>query len=339
MHPLPRHCRPQRHLFLAILVTVGGVAGCGGPVQPDVALGTLERDRIELTAEAPEPIIDITVREGAHVRTGQVLLRLDDATIRTRLDQANGAISQARNRLAELVKGPRVEDILAARARLEGADSQLRTERNELERVRKLVDQKLLSASNLDRQKAARDAAEATHREANAQLTQLLRGTRIETLDQARDALNQAESQLRELDVSAARLTVRAPADAIVEALPYKLGERPPTGNPVVVLLRDGVPYARVYVPEPLRAQVVAGTAAEVKVDGVDKALAGRVRYISAEAAFTPYYALTQRDRSRLAFLAEVDVTDPGGSALPAGLPVEVRFTPGPTAPASGPAR
>jgi HlyD family secretion protein len=226
------------------------------------------------------------------------------------------------------VKGPRVEDILAARARLEGADSQLRTEQSELERVRKLVDQKLLSASNYDRQKAVRDLAEATRREASAQLTQLLRGTRIETLDQARDALNQAESQLRELEVSAARLTVRSPVDAIVEALPYKLGERPPAGNPVVVLLRDGAPYARVYVPEPLRAQVAAGTAAQISVDGVRGPLAGRVRYISAEAAFTPYYALTQRDRSKLAFLAEVDVTDPAGVALPAGLPAEVRFAP-----------
>ena len=319
-----QHC----NRLVALLAGVGAISGCGGPGPTDVALGTLERDRIELTAEAREPIVEITVREGAHVKSGEILLRLDDATIRTRVDQASGAINQAKNRLAELVKGPRVEDILTARAHLEGATSQLHTEQNELERVRKLADQKLLSASNLDRQKAVHDNAEATRREASAQLTQLLRGTRIETLDQARDALNQAESQLRELDVSAARLTVRAPADAIVEALPYKTGERPPVGNPVVVLLRDGAPYARVYVPEPLRARVVAGTVAEIRVDGVRQPLAGRVRYISAEAAFTPYYALTQRDRSKLAFLSEVDVTDAAGVALPAGVPVEVRFAP-----------
>ena len=50
--------------------------------------------------------------------------------------------------------------------------------------------------------------------------------------------------------------------------------------------------------------------------------LRGTVRYVSAEAAFTPYYALTQKDRSRLAYLAEITLDD--AVALPAGLPVQV---------------
>jgi len=302
------------------------ISGCGEAPGPDMALGTLERDRVELTAEAREPITAVDVHEGDHVDVGQKLLSQDTAATSARLDQARAAVNQAKNQLAELVKGPRAEDILAARARLDGAMSQAESADREYNRVRDLVEQKLLSASNLDQQRAVRDASRAAEKEARAQLTELLRGTRIEQLDQARDALARAESQLRELEVSAGRLDVVAPVSGIVEALPYKLGERPPAGNPVVVLLRDGAPYARVYVPEPLRARVVAGTAAEIRADGLDKPLGGIVRYISAEAAFTPYYALTQRDRSRLAFLAEVTVTDPAGVALPAGLPVEVRF-------------
>jgi HlyD family secretion protein len=48
------------------------------------------------------------------------------------------------------------------------------------------------------------------------------------------------------------------------------------------------------------------------------------VRYVSAEAAFTPYYALTQKDRSRLAYLAEITLDDPAAQALPAGQPIQV---------------
>ena len=115
-----------------------------------------------------------------------------------------------------------------------------------------------------------------------------------------------------ELPRWAARYDVRAPRDGLVEALPYKLGERPPAGVPLVLLLADGAPYARIYVPEPLRAQVTAGRAVDVTMDGVDGALRGVIRYVSAEAAYTPYYALTQKDRTRLSFLAEVALDELG---------------------------
>jgi HlyD family secretion protein len=81
-----------------------------------------------------------------------------------------------------------------------------------------------------------------------------------------------------------------------------------------------------VYVPEPLRAAVVPGLTASVSVDGVDQPFAGTVRYVSSEPVFTPYFSLTQRDRSRLAYLTEVTVDDPGAANLPVGVPVEVDF-------------
>ena len=106
--------------------------------------------------------------------------------------------------------------------------------------------------------------------------------------------------------VSAERYSVRAPRPGLIEALPYEVGERPPVGAPLVIMLADGAPYARVHVPEPLRVAFAAGTAVEVRIDGVTDPLPGTVRYVSSQASFTPYYALTQKDRSRLAYLAEI---------------------------------
>jgi HlyD family secretion protein len=51
------------------------------------------------------------------------------------------------------------------------------------------------------------------------------------------------------------------------------------------------------------------------------------VRFVSAEAAFTPYYALTQEDRSRLAYLAEIDLEENAAADVPTGMPVQVEFT------------
>jgi len=48
------------------------------------------------------------------------------------------------------------------------------------------------------------------------------------------------------------------------------------------------------------------------------------VRSIARDPSFTPYYALTGDDASRLVFRAELLLTDPGAEQLPAGLPVQV---------------
>jgi len=111
-----------------------------------------------------------------------------------------------------------------------------------------------------------------------------------------------------------------------VEAIPYKLGERPAAGTPLIVMLADGTPYARVYVPEPLRTQFLPGTHTHIRVDGRDDELNGVVRFVSAEAAFTPYYALTQEDRSRLAYLALIDLDESAAANVPTGMPVQVEL-------------
>ena len=190
--------------------------------------------------------------------------------------------------------------------------------------MEKLVADGMLQANALDRQRALRDGSAADERAAKSRLAALLRGTRSELIEQAAATLAGARAQLAELELSLSRHTLRAPRAGVVDALPYELGERPPRGAPLVVLLAAGQPYARVFIPEPMRASVKAGSAATVRIDGTDHDWRGELRYVSSDAAFTPYYALNERDRSRLSFLAEVVLTEPKAAALPTGMPVEV---------------
>jgi HlyD family secretion protein len=183
----------------------------------------------------------------------------------------------------------------------------------------------LLSESSLDEARARRDASIASRDQARARLNLLLEGTRSEQVQQSRAAVARARAALAELETTAERYSLHAPRGGTIEALPYKLGERPPAGAPVVVMLADGTPYARVYVPETVRARFQAGSRVSLTVDGVQAPLQGVVRYISAEATFTPYYALTQKDRTRLSYLAEITVDDPGAANVPVGMPVQVR--------------
>lgn len=302
------------------------LTACGDSAYDGQILGTLERDRLELIAESNEPIVEIAVREGDAVAAGATLLRQELGSMQARLDQAIAARNVAERRLAELVKGPRAQEITEARAALESARSTLETETNEYQRAQDLVARKLVSQSTLDQARARRDSAAGANKQAAARLHLLLEGTRVEEVEQAEATLKQAQAALVELQTSAARYAVKAPRAGRVEAIPYNLGERPAAGTPLIVMLADGTPYARVYVPEPLRTRFMPGTRIRVRVDGRDGDLSGTVRFVSAEAAFTPYYALTQEDRSRLSYLAEIDLDERAAANVPTGMPVQVEL-------------
>ena len=291
-------------------------------------VGTLERDRIELVAESQEPVVEIAVREGDDVEEGALLLQLDAARVDAQVARAGSARDRAEARLAELERGPRRERIAEARARLAGADGTLVTARSNLARAKNLLEGGVGTAERVDRARSEYDEALARRDEARASLDALLEGTTVEQLEQARAALAEAEASLADAEVRAGRMAVRAPRAGRIDALPYERGERPPAGAVVVVMLADQAPYARVYVPEPLRAQVRPGTRATIRVDGVEEPFTGRVRRVSHEATFTPYYALTEHDRSRLSFVAEVDLEGPRARELPTGIPLELRFEP-----------
>jgi HlyD family secretion protein len=313
----------QEYVMRSLWVMMALISLCACQrVAETPVLGTLERDRLELVAEAHEPIAELLVHEGDHVVAGQPLLRQTAGAMQPRLEQSRALLDKAEQQLSELQRGPRAQEIAQARAALDAANSSLTNAIREYERALKLQQSNLLSASALDQARTARDAAQGVRDEARAALQLLNEGTRAEQIAQAKSAAQAARASLAELQLSATRYTLTAPRAGIIEAIPYKLGERPASAAPLVVMLADDRLYARVYVPEPLRSRYVAGTKVQLHVDGYDKMFAGQIRYISAQAAFTPYYALTQQDRSRLSYLAEIDISD--GADLPVGLPVQV---------------
>jgi HlyD family secretion protein len=320
----------NRIIAVLVLGTALQLSACGGTGNDKRMVGELASDRIELTAEAAEPITAILVAEGESVTRGQPLMRQDTTRAAARLAEADAALGQARARLDELVRGPRREQIAAARANVEGAADELEFRRNDHARIEQLHARKLASAELLDQAKAALDAAEANNRLRRAQLQELLSGTTVEELAQAEQAVKQAEAGRDLLAVDVDRLEIRAPVDGIVDSRLFELGERPAPGQTVLVMLPGVQPYARIFVPEHLRVSVSPGTVARVFVDGLGDPVDGRVRWVSSEATFTPYYALTERDRGHLTYLAKVDIRLPG-TRLPDGVPVEVELLPGNT--------
>ena len=310
---------------LPIFVVSLAVAACNVANDKSRIVGQLESDRIEIRSEVFEPIVEISVVDGQRVSKGDPLLRQDDTRILARIQETEAALAQSQARLNELIRGPRKEQISAARANVDGAKRELEFRKSDYRRAQQIFERELASPDRLDRAKAALDRAEAAVEFEHARLQELLSGTTLEELAQAEQAVQQVEARLTSLQIDLDRHKPQAPVDGIVDSRLYEPGEQPPIAQPMLVLLSGAQPYARIYVPESQRVHIRPGTEARVYVDGLTEPLDGTVRWISSEAAFTPYFALTEHDRGRLSFLAKVDILS-ARERLPDGVPVEVEL-------------
>lgn len=310
--------------FGGILLTLAGaLTGCQSNVPQ--ALGTLEYDRITLPSPAAERIVSIDVTEGQRVAVGARLVTLENTRVeaQTRVLQADA--QRQRDTLAELEAGARSETIAQARANLATAQAHARDANAYYARVQALARQRLVAAVDIDRARAAANSTEAQVGAMTAALAELTNGTRKEQIAQAHSATRAAEAALAVQKITLDKLNVVAPRAGRIDSLPYKLGDQAPVGAPLAVMLVGDVPYARIYVPEQIRADVKVDDHLTVVVDGRAQTYRGRVRMIRSDPSFTPYYALIGKDAARLSYLAEVEL-DQTAADLPAGLPVRVTF-------------
>ncbi|MEO5829006.1 MAG: HlyD family efflux transporter periplasmic adaptor subunit [Rhodanobacter sp.] len=315
--------RPSFRVLVAVVLAAGALAGCH--TQPPQALGTLEYDRITLPAAVAERIVAIDVHEGQRVSAGQSLLQLEPAQTQAGLAAAEAQAQQRQDALTELLNGPRAEDIAQARANLAAAQAQARESRAYYQRLLVLKQNNYVAAADLDRARAAAGSADGRVAQTRASLDEMLHGNRPEQIAQGRAALAAAQAQAEADRVLLGKLHVVAPRAAVVDSLPYRLGDQAPVGAPLAILLVGEAPYARIYVPEQQRANVQVGDTLQVFVAGREQPYAGKVRMLRSEPVFSPYYALIGEDAARLSYLAEVSLGS-DAAKLPAGLPVRVEF-------------
>ncbi|MFV2059520.1 MAG: HlyD family secretion protein [Gammaproteobacteria bacterium] len=311
----------MRPIFFLIIILV---SACSNTAQ-NIALGTLERDRIAHTATVNEVIVALPVLPGTTVIKGTVLVKLDDTLQKAQVAKAQAEVVQAEANFDKLQSGARKEEIADARAKVAGARAKLVESKANYTRAKDLAKRDLASKATLDQALATRDSSIASLKSTNERLLVLTNGTREEDLRIAEANIEVTKAILASELKKLADLTITATRDGILDNLPWNLGERVTKGSPVAIILAGKAPFARVYVPEPYRAKVKIGDSLVIHIDGIKRSLTGKLRWIATEPAFTPYYALNQEERSRLMYLAEVQLPD-SESNLPNGIPAQVEL-------------
>jgi HlyD family secretion protein len=191
---------------------------------------------------------------------------------RSRRESAGAALTQASERHALVLAGPREEQINAASAQVQRARAALKmAESNELEITR------LEQALPLRR-------AEIARAEANLALI---------------------ESQL-------ADTVAVSPIDGVVLAKAADVGEVLAAGTTVVTIGDIDHPWLRAYINETDLGRLKLGTKAKITTDSYPgKEYEGRVSFIASEAEFTPKQIQTQEERVKLVYRFKIEVDNP----------------------------
>ncbi|HEY6527826.1 MAG TPA: HlyD family efflux transporter periplasmic adaptor subunit [Cellvibrionaceae bacterium] len=303
--------------LLAIIFSLG----CQN--HPDeAAFGTTEYDVIRLTSTASETISAIPVHEGQMVAAGTVLIQLDTRRAEKQLKQAQAQLHLAESVLDELTRGNRKQTIAAAQAELTAARAHAHNSDKQAARAQALRASNALSLSDFETIISERDRTAAQLIMAQKNLELLQEGNRSEQLTQAQAQVDAAAAQLELQRQFMNELTIKAPADGQIDDLPYHVGERVFTGALLGSLLKGEQAYGRMYIPEQHRAALKIGDELMLHINGIEKPMQGKIRSIANEPAFTPYFALNQKERSRLVYLTEIELAQTENK-IPAGLPVQ----------------
>ena len=208
----------------------------------------------------------LLVKEGDHVKQGQLLLQLDDGDLRSQAARAQAQIKAAQAEQADLTGGGTQEEILTLNSQLAKARTLRDDAQRNLDALKRLQQQGAASAGEVTQSQESLQRAQS-----DVTLLEQKQKDRYSQPEvakvtaqgaQARAAYDAAEDAL-------AKSEVRAPFDGIVYALPVKQGAYVQTGDLLLQVGDLSQMLVRTFVDEPDIGRLAPGQKIEVTWDAV----------------------------------------------------------------------
>lgn len=289
--------------------------------------GNVDLRQVDLPFKDSERIDAVLVEEGATVKAGEVLARLDTTRIAPRVQQAEAKVTVQAEVLRKLRNGARPEEIAQARSAVVAAEAEAANARSQIDRLQSISDAskgRAISATDLEAASTQARASEANARSRREALDLLLAGTRTEDVQQAEAQLAAAQADLTLLRQQLKDAELVSPTDGVIRSRLMEPGELATPQRPVFSIAIANPKWVRAYLGEPDLGRVRVGMRARVTIDTYPgEPIDGEVSFISSTAEFTPKTVQTEELRTSLVYEIRVRLQDPQ-DRMRLGMPATV---------------
>jgi len=217
----------------------------------------------DVPAQESGVLTAVAVREGQHVKRGDVLAQVDDRVARMAQRAAELACEEARQRAENDVK------IRFAKKSLEVAEAELRRSTESIERFAKSVSQSQLDVERLTVEKSRLEGEQAVHEAA------------LDALE-----LQRKENELAAAELEVARRQIVAPIDGVVVQIFVRLGEWVEPGQKAMRIVNVQKLKAEGFVMADKASAQLLGKPVRLRValaDDQNATFGGKVAFVSPE--------------------------------------------------------
>ena len=269
--------------------------------------GRIEATEVDVATKLPGRVQAILVDEGAFVKAGQPLARMDISSLQAQRDEAAARQAQAKNGVdtARAQVALRESDVRAAEALVAARAAELDAAQRRLARSATLEKEGASSGQELDddrarvrSQQAALDAAKAQVAAAQAAVTAAKAQATgsVASTDAAGATVARIDADLQDAQLV-------APRDGRVQFLVAQPGEVLGGGGKLLNLVDLSDVYMTFFLPETVAGRVALGSEVRLVLDAAPQfVIPAQVSFVASTAQFTPKTVETASERQKLMF-------------------------------------
>jgi HlyD family secretion protein len=247
--------------------------------------GRLEATQVNVSTKEQGRVLEILAEEGDLVEAGQILARMDIATLNAELARNKAALSEAKAKLGV------TESAIVRR------ESELKLAELNLERVTGLFKKGIATKQDFDENTSSAETAKAALAEEKAT---------YKTLEQSIDA---ATADVQRTQTRIDDSVLKAPIQGRVLYRLAEPGEVLAAGGKVLTLVNLTDIYMEIFLPAQEAARVRIGADSRITLDAAPgRAAKAEVSFVAPEAQFTPKQVETRSERDKLMFRVKLKV-------------------------------